>query len=35
MGQVEAVEFESYEATAERFQSEWSALVQSIMKDAK
>lgn len=29
MGQVEAVEFESYEATQERFQQEWLAIVKS------
>lgn len=28
MGKVEAVDFESYEATLERFQMEWSAIVQ-------
>ena len=29
MGKVEAVEFESYEATLERFQREWLSIVQS------
>jgi hypothetical protein len=30
MGQVEPVEFESYEATLERFQQEWLRIVNSI-----
>lgn len=30
MGMVEPVEFESYEATSERFQREWSGIVRSL-----
>ena len=30
MGQVEAVDFESYQATVERFEREWQDLVKSI-----
>jgi Family of unknown function (DUF6516) len=35
MGKVEAVEFESYEAIAERFQAEWQELVKRLAKTGR
>jgi Family of unknown function (DUF6516) len=33
MGKVEAVEFESYEATLERFQREWTEIISQLRKE--
>jgi hypothetical protein len=33
MGKVEAVEFESYEATLERFQQEWAEIIGQLRKE--
>jgi len=33
MGSVEPVEFESYEATLERFQQEWIELINQLRKE--
>jgi Family of unknown function (DUF6516) len=35
MGQVEAVDFVSYEATVERFQQEWQELIKSFKESKK